>query len=130
MKIKNGNFRKKELIRIILAGMFFTAGVSHFLFHELFTDVIPKFLPLRPFLNQLVGVIEIVLGVLYYSSFKKIAYYLTFNLLVIYIWAHVAFIQTGSCAADFCISPWIAWVRLIIVHPILLYSNYYLIRND
>jgi uncharacterized membrane protein len=129
MKSKNGNLLNRQLIRFLLAAMFCSAGVAHFLFDEMFTEVIPKILPLRPMINYLVGGVEILLGVLYFSSARKMAYLGTFILLVIYIWAHVNFIQMGSCTVDFCISPWIAWVRLIVVHPILLYLNYFLLED-
>ena len=129
MKSKNGNLLNRQLIRFLLAAMFCSAGVAHFLFDEMFTEVIPKIFPLRPMINYVVGGVEILLGVLYFSSARKMAYLGTFILLVIYIWAHVNFIQMGSCTVDFCISPWIAWVRLIVVHPILLYLNYFLLED-
>ncbi len=130
MKNRNGNLRRKQLIRFILAAMFLTAGIAHFIFQERFTGVIPKSLPLRPFINEIVGGLEIILALLYYSKIQKSAYIITFGLLLVYIWAHIYFIQIGSCTAGFCISPWISWVRLIVIHPILLYLNYYLIKND
>jgi len=130
MKNRNGNFRKKQIVRFVLAAMFLTAGIAHFLFQELFTGVIPEVLPLRSYINEVIGAIEILLAILYYSRIHNTAYLITFSLLVIYIWVHVDFIRTGSCTETFCISPWISWLRLVIVHPILLFLNYYLIKND
>ena len=121
---------KKQLIGFTLASIFLTAGVAHFLFEELFTEVIPKVLPFRSLLNQIVGTLEVLLAFLYFSKIQKVAYLLSFILLVVYIWPHVYFIQIGSCTMDFCVNPWISWTRLLIIHPILLYLNYYLIKNE
>ena len=42
-------------------------------------------------------------------------------MLLAFIPSHVYFIQIGSCIENsICVAPWIAWVRLLIVHPLLI----------
>ena len=117
-------------IKIFLAVMLITAGLAHVFFREEFTAAIPEIIPLKSKVNFVVAIIEVVLGTLYFTSFKKTAYKATFILFTIYLWVHINFIQIGSCIPSLCIAPWIAWTRLILIHPILLYTVYYLIKND
>lgn len=130
MRNKNGNFRRVQITRFVLAGIFLTAGACHFVFQDEFTTVIPEPLPLKPLINKVIGVLEIVIGLSYYSTVKNLAYKITFILLIIYIWPHLYFIQMGSCNEAISISPSISWVRLLVIHPILLFSTYYLIKHD
>lgn len=121
---------KVKYLKFILAVMFISAGIAHLIFRQEFTEAIPDIIPFKPTVNILVAVIEIVLGILYFTKLKPLAYKLSLGLLTIYIWAHIHFIQMGSCTSTICIDAWVAWVRLIVIHPILLYSTYFLIKND
>lgn len=70
----------------------------------------------------MVGGIEILGSVgLVFASTKKITANLLILMLVAFIASHWYFIQQGSCVENnICISPWIAWFRLIIIHPLLI----------
>lgn len=46
-------------------------------------------------------------------------------LLLLFIPSHVYFIQIGSCVEDgLCVPSWVAWVRLLIIHPLLVLWAY------
>ena len=121
---------KIKFIRFGIAVMFILAGVTHIIFSTTFTEVIPDTTPFKSTVNLLVAFTEIVLGSLYFTQLKTISYKLSFILLLVYIWPHIHFIQIGSCLSSFCIAPWIAWLRLMIIQPLLIYFVYYLLKND
>ena len=42
-------------------------------------------------------------------------------LLIAFIPSYIYFTQLGSCVeSTFCIAPWIVWIRLLIVHLLLI----------
>lgn len=104
-------------------GMFYIfAGANHFFNPEFYLPLIPDYLPAPIVLNLLVGVIELALGVLVFvPQYTKTATWGIILLLIALIPSHVYFLQIGSCVPDgLCIAEWIAWVRLLIVHPLLV----------
>ena len=119
-----------KYLRLIFAMIFITAGIGHIIFHEEFTEVIPKIIPFKEAVNALVALIEIIIGITYFSKFKTYAHKLSLILLIVYVWAHIHFIQMGSCISTLCIPTWIAWARLVIIQPLLIYGVYYLLKND
>jgi uncharacterized membrane protein len=53
---------------------------------------------------------------------RKIAAFGIMAMLIAFIPSHVYFIQVGSCIREgLCVPEWVGWVRLIIIHPILIY---------
>jgi hypothetical protein len=43
-------------------------------------------------------------------------------MLISFIPAHIYFIQIGSCVeGGMCVSEWIGWARLLIIHPLLIW---------
>ena len=47
-------------------------------------------------------------------------------LLIFFIPSHVYFIKIGSCVPNgLCVNPIIGWLRLVIVHPILILWAWY-----
>ena len=70
--------RYLKVIRLFLATLFFSAGIAHYLYHEVFTEVIPEMLPFRTLINSLVGTLEIALAILFFSKYKHVAYLTSF----------------------------------------------------
>jgi uncharacterized membrane protein len=54
----------KTIVRVLFAGFFIVAGISHFTNRHFFTAIVPPYLPWPLALVYLSGVAEIVLGVL------------------------------------------------------------------
>ena len=104
-------------------GIFYLfAGANHFFNPEFYLPLIPDYLPAPLLFNILVGLIELALGVLVFVPHRiKFAAWGIIILLILLIPSHIYFIQIGSCVADgLCIPEWFAWVRLVIVHPLLI----------
>ncbi|WP_340199512.1 hypothetical protein [Ascidiimonas sp. W6] len=100
-----------------------TAGLYHFVNPQFYLPLIPDYLPYPNEINTLSGMVEILFALLLLSiKTRKIASLGIIILLVAFIPSHVYFIQTGSCAENsLCVSPWIAYIRLLLIHPLLIY---------
>lgn len=105
---------------------FFTfAGILHFVMPEFYYSLIPDYFGFKYEINILAGVAEIILGVgSYFLKTRKLATYLILLMLICFIPSHVHFIQIGSCTAKLCTPEWVGYLRLIIIHPILLFWVY------
>ena len=118
----------KKLSFYVLIGFFVFAGLNHFISPEFYYPLIPDYLPFPVFINLASGVIEIVLGLLLLlPAYRKWTAYSLIVLMIAFIPSHVFFIMVGSCVDDgLCVPEWIGWVRLVIIHPLLIlwiYSN-------
>ena len=109
-------------LRIILIVFYAFAGSYHFINPEFYYGLIPEYLPYPKIINYLSGFLEILLAIgVAIPKTRLLAVKGIMTLLILFIPSHVYFIQIGSCVEDaFCVSPWIAWVRLLVVHPLLI----------
>ncbi|WP_250630105.1 DoxX family protein [Rhodoflexus caldus] len=113
---------KRYIARNLLAAFFALAGLNHFVMPEFYLPLIPDYLPFPDRINVMAGVAEVVLGVgLLIAPLRQWAAWGIVALLVAFIPSHVYFIQIGSCVAGgLCVPPWVAWVRLLVIHPLLI----------
>jgi uncharacterized membrane protein len=112
---------------IVLLGIFYLfAGANHFWHPDFYYPLIPDYLPQPLLINYASGVLEILLGTgVLYNNTRKYACYGIIALLLLFIPSHVWFIQKGGCMSEsFCVPVWVAWVRLLLVHPLLMYWAY------
>jgi uncharacterized membrane protein len=112
----------------ILAGFFIVAGTNHFIMPSFYLPLIPEYLPFPQLINIVSGVLEIIFGIgLLSLTTRLFSAWGIIVLLLLFIPAHVHFIQIGSCVEDgLCVDPIIAWVRLIVIHPLLIVWTYWL----
>jgi len=117
----------KFALRLLLIGFYLFAGSYHFINPEFYFGLIPDYLPLPKFINYASGVLEIVLALgVAVPKYRKMAVKGIILLLFLFIPSHVYFIQIGSCVeTGLCVSPWIAWVRLLVIHPLLMLWAWY-----
>ena len=110
-----------------MAALYILAGINHFVNPQFYIDLIPPYFPFKEFINILSGVIEIVLGILLIpNKSRKLAGYAIILMLIAFIPSHVYFIQIGSCIEEgLCVSEIMGWVRLIIIHPLLIAWAYW-----
>lgn len=120
---------KKHLpkIAVYLLGIFYIlGGVNHFINPGFYFPLIPDYIPYHNFFNATSGVGELLAGIaVLIPSTRKLGCNAILFLLIAFIPAHIYFIQKGGCLSDsLCVPAWIAWVRLIVIHPILIYWAY------
>jgi len=115
--------RVKKISLIVLAGFYFFAGINHFVNPDFYLLLIPPYLPYPEAINYISGGLESLLGVLLLMPrFRGIASRGIVILLILFIPSHVYFIVMNSCVEDgLCVPHWIGWVRLVVIHPILIW---------
>lgn len=117
----------KNFLRYLMGVLIVLAGINHFINPEWYNPLIPPYLPLPELLNYLSGALEVILGLgLMTATYRKISAYGIILLMIVFIPAHIFHIQMDGCVSDqICIPEWVAWVRLMIVHPIIMLWAYY-----
>jgi uncharacterized membrane protein len=112
----------KKIALYLLAIFYIVAGINHFWKPQSYDGLIPPYLPLHLFINLFAGSAEIVLGIaLLLPISRKWAVYGIIGMLLAFIPAHIYFIQIGSCIPEgLCVPQWVGWLRLIIIHPLLI----------
>ena len=112
-----------KFLRIVLILFYAFAGINHFINPEFYADLIPDYLPYPKIINYASGLFEMLLAIgVAIKKTRLLAVKGIIVMLILFIPSHVYFIQVGSCVESaFCVAPWIAWVRLIIIHPVLIF---------
>jgi len=106
---------------------FVLAGLYHFINPEFYYPMFPPYFPWIEGLNIMAGIAEIVLGAALFSSkFRRFAAYGIIGLMIVFLPIHIYMIQAGGCLSEaVCLPLWGAWVRLLVIHPILIASAWW-----
>ncbi|MBW1297029.1 DoxX family protein [Aquimarina litoralis] len=117
----------KRILLYLLSGFFFIAGINHFVYPDFYLPLIPEYLGYPEIINYSSGMAEVLLSIgLLFAYTRKVSAYLIIVLLIIFIPSHAYFITIGSCVPDgLCVPSWVAWVRLIIIHPLFMVWAWY-----
>ena len=113
----------KRISFIVLVVFFILAGFNHFRDPEFYLPLIPDYFAFPQVINMLSGMAEIILGLgLIFKATRKYAAYALLGLLIAFVPSHVYFIQIGGCVTGgLCAPIWVGWVRLVVIHPLLLF---------
>lgn len=111
-----------RLSRYFQAVFYTIAGVNHFVQPEFYYPLIPPYLPEHVLINYGSGVFEIVFGLgLLFKITRNWAKYGIIAMLIAFIPSHIYFIQLGGCVTNvLCVGLWVSWIRLVLVHPLLI----------
>lgn len=125
------NRKLKQTFRYLLGVFYVAAGVNHFISPEFYIPLIPPYFPYPEVINIVAGIAEIALGLMvFFHSTVRIACYGIIAMLVAFIPAHVYFVQIGSCIeGGLCTPQWLGWVRLVVIHPILILWAWWIARS-
>ena len=97
------------------------AVINHFRKPEAYYGLIPPYLPEHVILTILAGIAEISFSLLLiFTATRKWAAYGIILMLLAFIPAHIYFIKVGSCLPGLCLPQWVGWLRLVVIHPLLL----------
>jgi len=112
----------KFLFRLLFGIGLMLAGVYHFIHPEFYLPMMPGWFPMPALLNALAGAAELVLGAaLLYRPTARVASYGIVVLMLLFIPVHIYMIQVGGCVSEqVCLPLWAAWVRLLVVHPLII----------
>jgi uncharacterized membrane protein len=108
--------------RVLMALFYLAAGVNHFWHPEFYLPLIPPYFPWPEAINILSGIAEIILALgLFSPRLRPYAAWGIIALLVAFIPSHVYFVQIDGCIPDgLCTPLWVAWLRLLLIHPLLM----------
>ena len=118
----NGPYILKYLGLILLSGFYLMAGINHFRDPGFYLPLIPPYFPAPEIINILAGIAEVGLGLgVIFTLSRRLSIILMVIMLVAFVPSHAYMIQLGGCVADgLCVPVWVAWVRLVIIHPLLI----------
>ncbi|MFS4415104.1 MauE/DoxX family redox-associated membrane protein [Maribacter sp. 2307ULW6-5] len=113
----------RNILRYLLSGFMLFAGANHFMDPGFYLPLIPPYLPFPDLINVVSGALEILFGgMLLFPKLRPWGAYGIVGLLVLFIPSHVHFIAIDACVPDgLCTPIWVAWARLVVVHPLLLW---------
>lgn len=121
------NFSARGFFRILMGVLFIAAGVNHFISPGAYLSLIPPYLPFPQLLNFISGALEVLFGAgLLTQKYRKWSAYGIIGLMIVFIPAHVHHIQMDGCVSEnICIPLWAAWLRLLVIQPLLMLWAYY-----
>lgn len=113
----------KPALLYLMVAFYLFAGSNHFWNAQFYTPLIPPYLvKFTNLINIVSGVAEIVLAIgLIFPATRTMAAYGIIAMLIAFIPAHIYMIQLGNFKlGKFEMTPLIGWVRLLVIHPILI----------
>jgi uncharacterized membrane protein len=114
-------FRMKKTLLYIQSFFYIAAGCNHFRVPFSYRGILPPYIPAPGAAVTVSGIAEIVLGAALLSRpARKTAAYGIVLMLLAFLPVHIYFVQENSCLAALCFPGWVGWVRLLVIHPILL----------
>lgn len=125
------NRHEWSLALLVIA--YFAAGLNHFRMPAFYYPLIPDYLGNKELLNALSGIAEMVLAIgLVFTKSRRWAAWGIIALLIAFLPAHIWFIQKGGCLDPngLCVPVWVAWVRLLVIHPLLILWAWYHTRSS
>jgi uncharacterized membrane protein len=116
----------------LMATVYMLAGMNHFFRPDSYLQIMPPFIPSHELMNLLAGVAEVVLGLgLHFKATRIWAAWGVIAMLIAFLPVHIYFIQVDSCIENsICLPVWAGWVRLVIIHPLLLLWAYLYTRQN
>ncbi len=113
----------KMTLLYLMVAFYLFAGFNHFWNASFYSPLIPPYLVKYTYIINIVsGIAEMVLAIgLIFNATRSMAAYGIIALLIAFIPAHIYMIQLGSFSlGKFQMTPVIGWIRLLLIHPILI----------
>ena len=123
----------KKVLLVIMILFYLFAGYNHFANPEFYYHLIPPYLSKwSGSINILSGIMEMLLALMLIpKATRKAAAWGIMLMLIAFIPSHIYFIQKGQFQlGPFEVTPAIAWIRLLVVHPMLLLWAWYVSSRE
>ena len=110
---------------ILMAVMYITAGIFHFIKPKSYLRIMPRYLPAHKALVYLSGLAEIILGVsLFFTETKDLAIYGIILMLLIFLLVHFYMLSSKKAGAG--IPVWMLLLRLPLQFVLIWWAYFYL----
>ncbi|WP_426670873.1 DoxX family protein [Mucilaginibacter sp. McL0603] len=112
----------KKISLVILILFYLVAGINHFRNPESYYRIIPHYIPCPLLVNILAGCFELLFGLLLiFPKTRTLAAWGIILMLIAFLPVHITMIGNAPLKlGDLTVTPFIAWVRLIILQPLLI----------
>ncbi len=116
----------KILSLIVLITGYLIAGSNHFLNPKSYIKIIPPYLPFKSMLNIVAGVCELLFAILLiFKRTREFAAWGIIFMLIAFIPVHTKMVRDAPFwLGSFTVTPLIAWVRLVVLQPLLIWWAY------
>ena len=113
---------KKISLALLIIG-YLVAGANHFRTPAFYIQIIPCYFPHPEVLNVIAGCCEIAFAILLiFAKTREFAAWGIVFMLIAFIPVHFEMVRNTSYKiGDSTVSPLIAWIRLIILQPLLIW---------
>lgn len=112
----------KKVSLIILICFYLAAGANHFRDAASYLKIIPNYLPYPTVLNIMAGFFEILFALLliFYKT-RSLAAWGIILMLIAFLPVHISMISDAPLhLGRIVVTPLIAWIRLLILQPLLI----------
>ena len=122
----------KKVMLVILVIGYLVAGANHFRAPEMYIRIIPQYIPLSKLMNLLAGVFEILFGfLLIFKRSRKIAAWGIILMLIAFLPVHIDMvIRAPFQLRSLYVTPLIAWIRLVVLQPLLILWAWWCTRKE
>lgn len=108
---------------VLLIIGYLAAGLNHFRVPAFYIAITPHYLPYPGIINIIAGCCEIGFAILLiFAKTREFAAWGIVFMLIAFIPVHIEMVRcTPFRVGESTVSPWIAWVRLVILQPLLIW---------
>jgi len=123
-------FKKISLVIQII--FYMVAGVNHFYNPPSYYRIIPHYLPYPILLNILAGCFELLFGgMLIFPKTRTVAACGVILMLIAFLPVHISMIGDAPFKlGSLTVTPLIAWVRLVVLQPLLILWAWWYVKRD
>jgi uncharacterized membrane protein len=112
----------KKISLVVLVLFYLVAGVNHFRDPVSYIKMIPGYLPYPKILSLLAGFFEMLLALLLiFKKSRVIAAWGIILMLIAFLPVHIKMVQDAPfMLGTLKVTPFIAWIRLVVLQPLLI----------
>lgn len=122
----------KKISLVVLVIGYLAAGANHFRLPETYFRIIPVYIPFPKFVNYAAGFFELLFGfLLIFKTTRILASWGIILLLILFIPVHVDMVlRAPFYLGQLYVTPVIAWLRLVVLQPLLILWAWWYIKAD
>jgi|ERR1700744_1406351 len=125
------SLKKTGLVIMVIA--YLIAGFNHFYNPSSYWHVIPAHILYPHTANTLAGLFEILFGLmLIFNQTRRLAAWGIILMLIAFLTVHIDMVIRAPflLGGSIVVTPFIAWVRLIVLQPLLIWWAWWYTRSD
>jgi len=113
----------KKISLVVLVIFYLVAGFNHFYNPASYYKIIPVYIPCPKIVNLLAGSFELLFALMMiFTKSRRLAGWGIILMLIAFLPVHIQMVKDAPflLGGSITITPFIAWVRLIVLQPLLI----------